>query len=378
MKILCFTPLPYGDGSGWWGRDLGLTVRAFRQLGHDAQLVCYPTTHSKDPLDRPVQLITQSQAISKEWWTQQMPDLVILGLWTRPKYDYIRRAALFATPRVIERADSDGMRTASCGLLTYAKRRFDYFRDRTYHWPSLLSIPASIFYSFASIIATPGIEARLARTLKLLPAVAVETPHATVLWKSLATRLGVGPSKIYCVPHPIQTDIFKFDPAIPKKNQIISVGRWESYQKNLPLLLKTLRAFLDKNPSWTSLVIGSGLPTKSPHCRITFLPPTDPTQLARHLQESMIFLSSSRYESFGLASVEASACGCTVVGPSKILTLSNDLFSPEPLSFGSTFPLLRGKLQYVADANLPSSNPMTLLSESFPPTIARILIGLFA
>ena len=378
MKILCFTPLPYGDGSGWWGRDLGLTVLAFRQLGHDAQLVCYPTTHSKDPLDRPVQLITQSQATSRDWWTQQMPDLVILGLWTRPKYDPVRRAALSATPHVIERADSDGMRTASCGLLTYAKRRFDYFRDRTYHWPSLLSIPASIFYSFTSILATPCTEARLARTLKLLPAVAVETPHATALWKSLARRLGVDPSKIHCVPHPIQTDIFKFDPAIQKKNQIISVGRWNSYQKNLPLLLKTLRAFLDKNPTWTSLLIGSGLPAKSPHPQITFLSLLSPLDLACHMQQSKIFLSTSRYESFGLAAVEASACGCTVVSPSKILTLGNDLSSPEPLSFGSTFTLLRGKLQYVAAANLPCSSPMTPLSESFPQDIARLLIGLFA
>jgi glycosyltransferase involved in cell wall biosynthesis len=207
------------------------------------------------------------------------------------------------------------MRTASCGLLTYAKRRFDYFRDRTCRWPSPLSIPASIFYSLASILATPWIETRLARTLKLLPAVAVETPHATALWKSLATRLGADPEKIHCVPHPIQTDIFKFDPTIQKKNQIISVGRWESYQKNLPLLLKTLRAFLDKNPSWTSLVIGSGLPAKSPHPRMTFLPPTDSTHLALLMQESKIFLSSSRYESFGLASAEALACGTLVVAP---------------------------------------------------------------
>jgi hypothetical protein len=96
------------------------------------------------------------------------------------------------------------------------------------------------------------------------------------------------------------------------------------------------------------------------------------------MQESMIFFFSSRYESFGLAAAEASACGCTVVGPSKILTLGNDLPSPEPLSFGSTFTLLRGKLKYAADANLTTSNPMGLLSESFPPTIARILISLFA
>jgi glycosyltransferase involved in cell wall biosynthesis len=325
----------------------------------------------------PVLWVSSSDVRNPCWWKDHRPDLVILGLWTRPKYDPIRRAALFATPHVIERADSDGMRTASCGLLIYAKRRFDYFRDRTYRWPSLLSIPASIFYSFASILATPWIEARLAHTLKLLPAVTVETPHATALWKSLARHLGSNPEKIHHVPHPIQTDIFKLAPAIQKKNQIISVGRWESYQKNLPLLLKTLRAFLDKNPSWSSLIIGSGLSFKSLYPRITLLAPTLPAQLACHMQESKIFFFSSRYESYGLASVEASACGCTVVGPSKILTPGNT--HPSPLtSFGSTSTLLRGKLQHVADAHLPSTNPMALLSESFPQKIARFLIGLFA
>jgi len=95
------------------------------------------------------------------------------------------------------------------------------------------------------------------------------------------------------------------------------------------------------------------------------------------MQESKIFFFSSRYESYGPASAVASACGCTVVGPSKILTPGNTY--PTPLtSFGSTFTLLRGKLQYVADAHLPSTNPMALLSESFPPKIARFLIGLFA
>jgi glycosyltransferase involved in cell wall biosynthesis len=237
------------------------------------------------------------------------------------------------------------MRTASCGLLPYAKRRFDYFRDRTYRWPSPLSIPASIFYSLASILATPWIEFRLKKTLELLPSILVETPTSTVLWKSLATRLGVDPSKIHCVPHPIQTDIFKFDPTIPKKNQIISVGRWDSYQKNLPLLLKTLRSFLDENPPWTSLVIGSGLPPKSPHPRITFLSSTAPNQLARHMQESKIFLFSSRYESFLMSGVEALCCGCAVVGPSDISVLGDNTISVKDSFGGSALNLLTQKIQ---------------------------------
>ena len=395
LKILLYTDLTIRPDQLFWHRDLGLLTKAFRDLGHEAYLVLHPagdpSSKIKNPRasasrnrgeklsiqDDPVLWVSQQDVCNPLWWQSQKPDLVILGLWTRPKYDPIRRAALSATPHVIERADSDGMRTASCGLLIYAKRRFDYLRDHTFRWPSSLSIPASLFYSFASILATPWIEYRLRKTLRLLPSILVETPRATALWKSLATRLGADPEKIHCVPHPILTDIFKFDPSIPKKNQIISVGRWESYQKNLPLLLKILRSFLDKNPSWTSLVIGSGLPAKSPHPRITFLPPTDPTQLARHMQKSKIFLSSSRYESFGLASAEALACACAVVGIPIFFGQSNNLSPLESPSFGSTFTLLIGKLQHVADANTPSKSPMTILPEFSPQKIVLHLIEMF-
>ena len=430
MKILLYTDLTIRPDQLFWHRDLGLLTKAFRDLGHEAYLVVHLATEPSPPpaipneldhtseqpfgaqqglprlsavgplptfapshvptsatsskiknpkssiQDDPVLWVSQQDVRNPLWWKDHHPNLVILGLWTRPKYDPIRRAALSATPRIIERADSDGMRTASCGLFTYAKRRFDYFRDRTYRWPSLLSIPASIFYSFASILATPWIEYRLRKTLRLLPSILVETPPATLLWKSLARRLGADPEKIHCVPHPIQTDIFKFDPTIQKKNQIISVGRWDSYQKNLPLLLKTLRTFLDKNPFWTSLIIGSGLPAKSSHPRITFLRPLSPPNLARHIRQSKIFLSSSRYESFGLASAEASACGCVVVGPSEIPALGNDPLPPKDSFSGSTFTLLLGKLQDASKLEHPDSGQMTAAHLPASQTIARLLLKL--
>ena len=182
MKILLYTDLTIRPDQLFWHRDLGLLTKAFRDLGHEAYLVVYlatePRTSPAIPneldytreqpfeaqqglprpsvvgplrtfapshiptsaasniehptskiLEDPVLWPSPSDVRTPSWWQSQKPDLVILGLWTRPKYDPIRRAALSATPRVIERADSDGMRTASCGILTYAKRRFDYFRD---------------------------------------------------------------------------------------------------------------------------------------------------------------------------------------------------------------------------------------------------------
>jgi len=388
LKILLYTDLAIRPDQLFWHRDLGLLTKAFRDLGHDAYLVVHLATeprHTPDSFSHseirnskspklPVLWPSPLDVRNPLWWQSQKPDLVILGLWTRPKYDYIRRAALSATPRVIERADSDGMRTASCGLLTYAKRRFDYFRDYTYHLPAPLSILASVFYSFASILATPWIEYRLKKTLELLPSILVETPHATALWKSLATRLGADPEKIHCVPHPIQTDIFKLDPAIQKKNQIISVGRWESYQKNLLLLLKTLCSFLDKNPTWTSVVIGSGLPTKSPHSRITFLPPLSPLDLARHMQKSKIFLSSSRYESFGLAAAEATTCGCAIVGASVI-----DIFEahkPRPNSFFMPAPKhLEEKIGSASRCNTNETNLFEKTTNLSPKNVAKLFLS---
>lgn len=330
LKVLLYTDLAIKPNQLFWHRDLGLLTTAFRKLGHKAWLVVHPAT--KPTRNGPVIWASPSDVRNPSWWKSHKPDLVILGLWTRPKYDPIRRAALAATPRVMERADSDGMRTASCGLKEYARRRYDYCRDRTYRWPSLVSVPTSFFYSLASILATPWIEARLAQTLRLLPAVAVETPRATMLWKSLAAKISADPKRIHCIPHPIQTDIYKPNPYILKKNQIISVGRWNSYQKNLPLLLKTLTTFLDQNPAWNALVIGSGLPQTFWHPRIAFLSALLGPSLARKMQESKIFLSSSRFESFGLAGTEAAACSCVVVAPENILSHLKNLARFTPAS----------------------------------------------
>jgi len=321
MKILAYTDLTISPNNLFWYRDLGLLTKAFRQSGHDAWLVVHPAAGAASKVmsgsdGSPVLWARAREVRDPTWWRNQKPDLAILGLWTRPKYDPVRRAALSATRRVIERADSDGMRTASCGLRTYAQRRYDYFRDRTCRWPAFLSIPASALYGSASILATPWIESRLARTLQVLPAVMVETPHATKCWQDLATRMGADPNRIHCVPHPIQTDIFFSKPEIHKKDQIISVGRWESYQKDLPRLLRALKSFLQQNPEWSALVVGSGLLAVPQHERIRFLPPLPSRELAHHMRESKIFFSSSRYESFGLAAAEAKACGCLLVSPS--------------------------------------------------------------
>jgi glycosyltransferase involved in cell wall biosynthesis len=314
MKILCFTPLPYGDGSGWWGRDLGLTVRAFRQLGHDAQLVCYPTTHSKDPLGRPVQLITQSQAKSKELWIQQSPDLILLGLWTQSKYNPIRTAALSSNARVIERCDGDGFRFPSCGHRQFWKNILSAQIDARPNWPSALAAifgggKAGLFEIFGQYF-----ESRFAATLAMIPLFLSETPLSTQSLQSLASRIGSNPSRFQHVPHPIDENVFSYA-GEPKKNTVIAVGRWGSWQKDWPLTRKAFEIFLDRNPDYEAVIFGSGLPKGSISERLFSRGICPQEEISKSLREAKILFFASRYEGSMLAGGEALLSGCTVIGP---------------------------------------------------------------
>ena len=314
MKILCFTPLPYGDGSGWWGRDLGLTVRAFRQLGHDAQLVCYPTTHSKDPLDRPVQLITQSQSTSRDWWVQQSPDLILLGLWSQSKYKPIRTAALSSNALVIERCDGDGFRLPSCGHRQFWKNTISAQIDARPHCPIALAAiiggcKAGLFEIFASYF-----ESRLAATLAMVPLFLSETPLSTRSLQSLATRIKSNPSRFQHVPHPIDENVFFFS-GESKKNTVIAVGRWGSWQKDWPLTRRALESFLDRNPNYEAVVFGSGLSVGRIGERLFSRGICPQEEISKRLREAKILFFASRYEGSMLAGGEALLSGCTVIGP---------------------------------------------------------------
>jgi len=314
MKILCFTPLPYGDGSGWWGRDLGLTVRALRQLGHDAQLVCYPTTHSKDPLDRPVQLITQSEAKSKEWWIQQSADLILLGLWTQSKYNPIRTAALSSNARVIERCDGDGFRLPSCGHQQFWKNTISAQIDARPNWPIAIATivggcKAGLFEIFA-----PYFESRLAATLAMIPLFLSETPLSTRSLQSLATRIKSNPSRFQHVPHPIDENVFSYA-GEPKKNTVIAVGRWGSWQKDWPLTRNALEIFLDRNPDYEAVIFGSGLPKGSIGERLFYRGICPQEEISKSLREAKILFFASRYEGSMLAGGEALLSGSSVIGP---------------------------------------------------------------
>lgn len=373
MKILCFTPLPYGDGTGWWSRDLALTVRGFRELGHEAWLVCWPSTHAQDPQGRPVRLITPEEARSPAWWQREKPDAVLLGLWTMPKYDAVRAAALSATPRVVERCDSDGIRLPSCGHRKFFRNEVIAGWDRARAGRKFSSAMAAAGKCLTYELAAPWLQNRLGRTLRLLPCFLAETPAATLRLQGLAEKLGIPQEKFRQIPHPIDSGIFCFsshsDP--PKQPILVSVGRWQALQKDWALLQAALRIFLDWHPEFKAVIFGPGVPSSSPHPRMFLRGSVPPEEIARQLRSAQILLFSSRYESFLLAGAEALCCGCSVVGPNEVA--SAEYFAS---FFGGSRPPRRTPRD-LADA-LDREADQWLHSRRDPQTIAAKAISQFS
>ena len=105
--------------------------------------------------------------------------------------------------------------------------------------------------------------------------------------------------------------------------RVISVGRY-AYQKGYDLLLKAWRTVEERHPDWSLDIYGSldgGMGEyEQLQCQIEVLGlnrvslHSATTDIYSFYLESDIYVSASRFESFGLVLVEAMACGLPVVG----------------------------------------------------------------
>ena len=113
---------------------------------------------------------------------------------------------------------------------------------------------------------------------------------------------------------------------------IIFVGRLDEQQKGLDLLINVFKLVAENNEQWKLTIVGDG-PDKEKLMdeinklnlkdRINIKPFTNDIQ--RHYIESSIFLSTSRWEGFGLVITEAMECGLPVIafknsGPQEIIS----------------------------------------------------------
>lgn len=131
-----------------------------------------------------------------------------------------------------------------------------------------------------------------------------------------------GPCGLF--PNPYRADLFRPDPSVPRRRDLVFVGRLVS-DKGTDLLLEALSG-MDEPQRPQLTIIGEG-PDRSAlekqaqdlglHDEVEFLGNLPPDQVARQMQQHRVLVAPSRWnEPYGLIALEGLACGCRIVGSS--------------------------------------------------------------
>ena len=157
------------------------------------------------------------------------------------------------------------------------------------------------------------LDRRVALGLAELPVVNAESPVAAERIRRLIGWWSPTLPRITAIPHPVDERDLVASPSVERRQRIVGVGRWDAHQKDFPLFLRTVSAFLKDHPDWDAVIVGGILERMERHRgllaaevreRVKFTGPIPHTELAGHLYSSRILLVTSKHESFHIGAAE--------------------------------------------------------------------------
>jgi hypothetical protein len=323
VKVISFIPLIYSRSGAFWDRDLGLVTLGLQELGVDGLFAALQGDSPEQ--GRPLLTPTISQARDSSWWRDQQPDAVILNAWGVPRHDGVRKAVCSLGCPVIEKLDTDGVKSPRI-YPTHSLRRSLVDYDRTNYLSTGLRAQIYGLAKFFISLALPStLDKRIIRCMRRVPMFAAETPLAAERVRRFFRIYSVSPAPaVVTIPHPVQTDYMTWPAAEVKRNQVVAVGRWHDAVKGWPLLQKVAGDFLSLNPTWSVVVVGPGsielgqsMASKFPG-RFHGAGSLPHRELAKVFCSSKVYLLCSHSETFNIAAAEALCCGCSLVGPTQI------------------------------------------------------------
>ena len=311
-----------------WQRDLALSVRFLRELGHDATLVVDEQYLIPGEKRQSIEFVKWSELSTNEWWNARKPDGVILGLFGATRHASIRAAALRNCNRVIERLDTDGTLAPAISLVRYFDAYWTHYADAG---GGIMRAVAPILAAIRTIFlaAFPGLLfRRVALELASVPMITAPLPIAATRVEHFIARYAGTDRQVDFAPFAIDSSGFRFDPSVERRKRIVTIGRWTSRQKGALLMRDVLVRFLKEYPDWEATVIGTGATEfdySSVSTRVSVAESLAPAQIARLLQQSRIYFLSSRQEGASLACSEALVSGCSIVGPASVACVEFDV-----------------------------------------------------
>lgn len=320
--ILTATPMPYRDNIGFFDRDAGLLCLALRAAGLNARFVALGEPEERT--EPPLILGRLDQWTDAAWWRGLKAHAVVINSWAAPRYEPVARAIKASGSKLVVRLDSDGCKSPRADFALFLATAYSMAKDAGRRFPPFYALAQTLAYEFLPRVHDLGMTAHLSHA----DLITIESQPAADRFARLLRDLGRADlaGRLRVLPHPVN-DGFAHNAAVARRKQILAVGRWNSHQKDGPLLLSVLAALLTVEPEYRALVVGDtgavvdrlfqGLPPPV-RARITLAGRIPNLDLVPHCQASQTMLVTSRYESFHIAAAEALCCGCTVVGPAHI------------------------------------------------------------
>jgi len=333
MKIFTATPRAFltekDDDDSFFSRDMGLTCHALQKAGVDSKVVLLDGSDVK--LHPDIVRASLEQMESDKWWAQFKLDAVVLCAWVAPRYTPIAKAIKESGAKLIVRCDSGepySQWQKTVGQSFYTHYLAARYKGKGWLYACGFSLLKTLLFYIPAVY-----EDRIVKHLSYADLILNETPEGVRLLKALLVKKGRDDIavRVQCVPHPV-VDGVGYSEKIKKEKRIISVGRWDNYQKNTPLLIRTLKNVLAKHTDYDAHLFGGGedvlrkrmsrLP-EDIRSRIIVRGKVDHAALIPEYQKSRILFMPSRSEACSVAAEEALVCGCSIVGGRHIFCLQN-------------------------------------------------------
>jgi glycosyltransferase involved in cell wall biosynthesis len=317
-RVFTCTPIRFRGDESFFSRDSGLLSIGFQSIGIDSYAVMPgpPIEGDNEGLIR-----TEFHNLENpDWWRSQKVDGVVLYAWALPKFSPITKAIKDAGAKVLLNMDTNG-------VISPAPYCWDFYSHTIVKSIRVHGVIIGIFEgvlkclkaSLPWVLDLPRLKhLELADSIGIVSPLALQKVSAHCAFNHRPSLI----SKLVFVPHPV-SDQFKYS-GIPKKNQIVSVGRWtksDRWQKDPKLLIRTLDLFLRRRKEYHACIVGQYDETLKNEIsrlsadvrdRISCMGRIANHDIVSILNETKISLCASFQESFHIASAEALCCGASI------------------------------------------------------------------
>lgn len=321
-------PHRYGWGDNQ-GRDIGALANGLRQLGERVDFfVLDDRTDIQDP---GVQLTGHRQLSDPNWWRAQGRGIFLTTFGTslmQPLYQAARQAGWEVWARMdcdgIPGPDGNNRKYLTGQIVVHIDRRRRQHCDLS---GTLAGTLEGALRAAGGLILASRVRQRLFTSYNLIDRMLVETDIALHLFTEYFGKHNRADlaSRVCPVP-PAIAETFNLKKELPKRG-VIAVGQWFRWQKNFPLLIRTIAETRSLDPELEWIVVGNGAhyvqerlqgSHLGPASKVRFYPHTDPHELADLYLSARIIFYSSRQEGFPNTLCEALCCGASVVAPQGI------------------------------------------------------------